>query len=419
MLVNEKLTEKAVKRLVEQRPDFSSLLTIRDTENRYLQLRFYKSGLKASWRILFKNKWIKVGEWPEVSVRAMRDQFSELLNAIRENKTKVALVDELVLCGDVFTWYLERLNDNAHIGKQTSKDVKSAINCHLIPCLNNEPVADVNKNSVDKLLIWPIQKDLAVSSVGKVFRILKRIFRDVADLNRIKFNPLADIKISDFNMTNDTIKDHKLKPRQVAQLLEDLSYQPPLIITLVMTMLTLGTRIGETLKAKWCDVGFVDPSVWDLPANTTKTKKPHSIYLPKPYVDFLQSWRLYLAATHYNGKWIFPNKDGSGPLLYNDAASLINELSCGDWSAHDLRRCARSCWVKQKVDFMVGERMLNHSLGKAAEAYLGDDVHELRLSALENHCNWLLEQNAYCFFLNPMPAPAKNDGEFISSNNRA
>lgn len=412
MLVNERLTEKAIKRLVDQRPDFSSLLTLRDTENRYLQLRFHKSGVKASWRILFKNKWVKVGEWPEVSAKAMRDQFADLLNGIRVSNTKSAVIDELLLCGDVFTWYLERLADNAHIGGQTNKDIKSAINCHLYPLLNQVDVLSLDKNRLDKLLVWPIQKDLAVSSVGKVFRILKRIFRDAADLNRIKFNPLADIRISDFNMTNDTVKDHKLKPRHVAQVLSDLSNEPPVFKVLIVTMLTLGTRIGETLQAKWVDVGFVDPCVWDIPATTTKTKKPHSIYLPKAYVQLLQAWRVYLAGTHYKGKWLFPNKDGSGPLLYNDAAELVNNFSQGAWSAHDLRRCARSCWVKQKVDYMVGERMLNHSLGKAAEAYLGDDAQELRLDALENHCAWLIEQNKCCFFLNPKPTPAKNDAVF-------
>jgi integrase len=419
MLVNERLTEKAIKRLVEQRPDFSCLATtLRDTENRYLQLRFHTSGVKASWRILFKNKWVKVGEWPEVSVKAMRDQFTELLNAIRANNTRSVIVDELLLCADVFTWCLERLEDNAHIASQTRKDIKSAINCHLKPKLHALEISSLDKNRLDKHLIWPLQKELAVSSVGKVFRILKRIFRDAADLNRIKLNPLADIKISDFNITNDTIKEHKLKPRHVAQVLSDLSNQAPLVKVLIMTMLTLGTRIGETLQAKWLDVGFVDPCVWDIPAATTKTKKPHSIYLPKVYVQLLQAWRIYLAGSHYKGQWLFPNKEGSGPLLYNDAALLINDFSNAAFSGHDLRRCARSCWVKQKVDYMVGERMLNHSLGKAAEAYLGDDAQELRLVALENHCAWLLEQNGYCFFLNPAPTLAQNDALFNTSENK-
>ncbi len=424
MLVNERLTEANIKRLVEKHPDFSEQLIIRDTESRLLQLRFHKCGFVASWRVLFKNKWLKVGCWPELSVGSIRKNLAQIMSDVRQRNKPIVVTDELLLCGDVFKWYLTRLEDNNYIAGQTKKDVKSAIKCHLLPLIGSESVVELTKDSVDRLLVWPLQKELALSSVKKVFHILKRVLRDAYSLQRIKVNPLVEAKISDFNLTNSTVKKTNLKIHHLPEMLGNLyNYRAldvnTLLRVLVVTLLTLGTRIGETLKIKWHDIGFKAPCLLDIPAQNTKTKKPHVIYLPVMFVDFLAAWRKFLLKKNYAGVYVFPNKQFTGVLGYNDAASMINEFSKGEWSAHDLRRCARSCWAKQKVDFMVAERMLNHSLGKVTEAYLNEDVAELSLVALKNHVNWLREQNIYCFFLNPEPTPSMNDDSYIASKNRA
>lgn len=419
MLHRERLTKSSIKRLVEQHPDFSDLLTIRDTENTLIQLRFFKNGKRASWRFLYKNKWIKVAEYPEVGVSDIRDQFGSLMADLRSGKDASVVVDRFVLCADLFEWCLARVDKNSLIKDQTKKDIRCAITRHLLPLIGSVQIDSVNKDLLSELFIWPLQERLKYNSVHKVFHITKRLFRDAVDLDRLGVNPLGDIKFSDFNLTKDKPKEALLKPYQVGELLSNLSEAKPVLVVLVLTMLTLGTRIGETLKAKWRNFGFADTSVWDIPSVNTKTGKEHSIVLPKVYVDFLTSWRLYLSACYYNGPYVFPNTDFDGALQYNDAAKMVRELSKGEWSSHDLRGCARKCWDLQGVDFMVGERMLNHSLGKVAEAYLDKGNQASRLKALSVHCDWLLAQNANCFYLNPHSTLSSNDDFVCDSSNGA
>ena len=66
---------------------------------------------------------------------------------------------------------------------------------------------------------------------------------------------------------------------------------------------------------------------------------------------------------------------------------------------------------------MVAERLLNHGLGKVAEAYL-DGMIEKRIEALTNHSDWLIKQNNNCYLLNPNSVQQKiNNTQEFSKNN--
>jgi integrase len=94
---------------------------------------------------------------------------------------------------------------------------------------------------------------------------------------------------------------------------------------------------------------------------------------------------------------VFPNHTDKACISSNEASAFIHEFSGGEWTSHDLRKCARICWAEQGTDFMVGEKMLNHKLGKTAEAYLDTTAKELRLEALTRHVEWLKVLKKDCF----------------------
>ena len=55
---------------------------------------------------------------------------------------------------------------------------------------------------------------------------------------------------------------------------------------------------------------------------------------------------------------------------------MFRSVSGGKWSSHDLRKLMRDCLADLGVDFFIGERLINHSLGKVSETYLTRDVME-------------------------------------------
>lgn len=409
MLIKVKITEQAIR---EHAVKYPHNLILRDTEIPLLQLRFHKGNVSASWRLLHNNGWHKVGGWPEFKTKQIRDQFSVLMANIRKDSGAKLISDDFSTCGELLMWYRERCLDDADLSDQRKADIKSAINCHLIPCLGDCNVDELTRNNLDSLLIWPTQKRIAKSSVAKVFNCLKDAYRRASKLQKIGVDNVSGIRINEFGDFSQGDSEHALTPRMIMPLLDELADEKPFLRVLVMLMLVLGTRIGETLKARWSRFSFGVENVWDIPAKDTKTKRDHTIYFPEVLAEFLKAWREYQKLLGYNGAFLFPNEKLSSFANYkNEIQPMIQVFSGGEWACHDLRRVARSCWKEQGVDFYVGETMLNHKVGKSAEAYMNSNGGiELRLGALQTHCEWLISLKNDCLKLNP--TSALNDLEY-------
>ncbi len=67
----------------------------------------------------------------------------------------------------------------------------------------------------------------------------------------------------------------------------------------------------------------------------------------------------------------------------------MSSVSAGEWSAHDLRKLARSRWADQGVDYLVSELMLNHALSKLDKTYINTLVEGQIMEALTQYHEWL------------------------------
>lgn len=392
-LVNEKITDKCIS------AHFALLAVtrIRDTLNPLIQIRFGTNRMHAKWFILYRNSWKKVGDWPESKTRDIRQGFSILINKIRNKQEAYISKDCFSNVGDLLKWYDERKASDAHLSVQRKKDIKSAVNCHLLPIFESAKFEDLTHVYIDKHFIWPVQKKAAKSTVAKLFRTLKTAFYDASNLHMIETNPLIGMKITDFGNFISKPKGSALQPYMAQAILDELQEQKVITQIIVLLMITLGTRIGETRQAKWKNFHFSKQSVWLIPETDTKTSEAHTIYLPNDIAELLLQWKKHQASKHYKGLLVFPSHTEKGCISSNEASTLIHEFSGGEWSSHDLRKCARICWAEQGTDFMVGEKMLNHKLGKMAEAYLDTTAKTLRLEALVRHVDWLKSLKENCF----------------------
>lgn len=414
MLQHSKLTDTLIKKQLNN----NKITVLRDIQNTGIQLRFNAKRTGGHWRLLYKNKWLKVGVWPELKTADVRTKYSEFMQMLRQGKQVQASSSMFSHVEPLLVWFLARSQDNSHLSAQRKKDIKSGITKHLLPRLERLTVAELNHDMLDKRLIWPLQKTLAKSTVTKVFHTLKAAFKLAFQLRKIQTNPLASIKISDFGDFTPDKKPSNLFPADVPALLDCFMEQRLMLRLLLTLMLSLGTRISETRKANWRQFSFGDKPVWVIPASNTKTRKQHIIYLPVVLVELLQAYKQHLAANHYIGGYLFPGLSLKGCISYNQLRNQINEIRQSDWTSHDLRKCARICWQEQGVDFMVAEKMLNHEVGKVAEAYISS-APELRLNAINEHCNWLIKQNKFVFTLNPVSTQNKNNNHDKPINNGA
>ena len=393
-LVNEKITEN----YLSVAAALPGITEIRDKLNPLIKFRYSTNRCKGRWYIYHKT-WKKVGEWPVSKTNSVRQGFSALMQKITKKEEARITVDCLSNVGELLAWFEERKCDDAHISDQRKKDIKSAVNCHLIPLIGGADFEDLTHAYLDRNFVWPLQKRLAKSTVSKLFRTLTAAFSDAHKLHMIESNILAGVNIGAFGDFKHKPKGSALKPYMVQALLDELTEQKTITKVIVLLMITLGNRIGETRQAKWSCFYFDDQAVWNIPGADTKTGEDHTIYLPKEVADLLLSWKAFQESKNYKGIYLFPSATDKQSISSNDASTLINEFSGGEWTSHDLRKCARISWAEQGTDLAVGERMLNHSLGKVTEAYLDTKVTDLKLIALNRHVAWLLSLKNNCFSL--------------------
>ena len=146
-------------------------------------------------------------------------------------------------------------------------------------------------------------------------------------------------------------------------------------------MLAHGTRIGETLQAQWSHISLVE-RVWVLPELNCKSRRQHILPLTPQVLALLARYRQALPDARAQIDWVFPVRGGAR-LSPTTASAMFRTVSGGKWSSHDLRKLMRDCLADLGVDFFIGERLINHSLGKVSETYLTRDVMERFREALE------------------------------------
>lgn len=143
----------------------------------------------------------------------------------------------------------------------------------------------------------------------------------------------------------------------------------------------------ETRLASWRDFSFEDRQ-WFIPARHTKTRAELTLPLTEQVCALLKRYHAAQAATGYSGVYLFPGKTGK-PLSETQACAVFTRLGQGEWTSHDLRKVARTGWVDLGVDFLIGELLINHTMGQNVKTYIHSWVEAGKRDALEKWHGWL------------------------------
>jgi integrase len=355
---------------------------LRDIENRGLYLRFTRARVRASWYLVVKGEWKRIGAFPDLNTK----QVVAALPAIRlrleagtgANLSKWATVGELL------TWYAERMSRDRNLSSKRKKTGASAIKCHLMPRLGDLPLTGIDKATLDSQLMWPLQESISIDYVRSVFQLLALAFRQAFKLGLISANPMATIKFNDFSKAKVGIKPSRLRGVQLSGLLEQLAevmVPAPLDAMLASMMLCHGTRIGETRQARWAHISLAERE-WFIPAEHTKTGVEHHLPLTEQVCALLMRYRDGQYARGYDGQFLFPARNGKA-LSEGQASAVFARLGQGEWTSHDLRKVARTGWADLGIDHLIGELLINHAMGHNVKVYIQSDVMSRKRDALE------------------------------------
>lgn len=386
--MSKTLAVKISDALIKRYADDAGVGTLRDSRHPELRFRF-KSGARGSWFLVLhqngKSSWKKLGNYPAVKTASVLKFFPEVLAQYALTPQASVVLAEWDCMADLLSWYENRVLVNRGLSLKRKRSIKSVLKVHLQPRLGHLLIEELDHALLDELLIWPLQEKYELSTVRLILSVLKKACKQARTLNLIPFNPIAEIRFSDFTDAKIQPKGCALQANAVPMLAEQLRKSGEMERVFVLMILLHGTRIGETRLAKWKHIDFVKKT-WFIPAENTKTKTAHTLPLSDVALALLRD---------------FKGEDGCGFIFKlsskvgfseTTANGVIQCVSSRKWRAHDLRKFARTSWMDLDIDYLVGEMLLNHVLNKMDKTYIHTHAENLMRRALVKYHDWLIEQ---------------------------
>ncbi len=356
-------------------------------DHRYPELRFRYSTSdrsKGSWHVVVRGKWGKAGNYPGINARLMQSTLPAILARRSVDPAAASTTTSWRTVGDLLTWYADRMSRDRGLSAKRKASSQSALRCHLVPRLQDVDLASLDRATLDRLLMWPMQERYALSFVRSVYGVLAVAFRQAMRLSLIGINPMAELKYTDFVQTRIKPKPARLRADDLPTLLHSLAERitrAPMESMLALMMLCHGSRLGETRQARWKNLNLTTGQ-WFIPAPDTKTKAEHTLPLTVQACALLERYRAIQQAGGYQGPFLFPGRAG-GAISTTMASTLFKSMSKGEWTSHDLRKVARTAWADLGVDYMVGEMLLNHAMKDLDATYIHTTAEGMKRKALE------------------------------------
>lgn len=354
---------------------------------RYPELRFRYSTTdrsKGAWHVVVRGKWGKAGNYPGINAKLMQTTLPAILARRSADPDAPSITTSWRTVGDVLAWYADRMSRDRGLSVKRKASAQSALRRHLVPRLHDLELASLDRATLDRLLMWPMQERFALSFVRSVYGVLAVAFRQARRLGLIGVNPMTNLKYTDFVQTRIKPKPARLRGDDLPELLRELAERierAPLEAMLALMMLCHGTRLGETRLARWKNVNLISGQ-WFIPASDTKTKAEHTLPLTPQVCALIERYRSIQQASGYQGPLLFPGRLG-GAISATLASTLFKAMSKGEWSSHDLRKVARTAWADLGVDYMVGEMLLNHAMKDLDATYIHTTAEGMKRKALE------------------------------------
>lgn len=358
--------------------------TLRDDRYPGVRFRFLTDRSKGSWFLISGKKWEKVAGYPQLSCKRFIELLPELQAQRVLGRPVTIVTGRWETCGDLLRWYRDRVSKDRSLTTKRINGVCSMIDVQLMPRIAGIGIDEVSRESIDRLLMWPMQETLSTGYVRSVLRVLQMAFAQAQRLDAISANPLAGIKFTDFvqaKIKPKAARLHMLDLTRLLQRLHECFDERVEIGMLALMMLCHGTRLGETRQALWRHICLAQ-RVWVIPAENTKTRSEHIIPLTEQACELLGIYRGRLSASGREGDALFTDRLTGSMIKERDVYSGFRWMSGGKWSSHDLRKLARTGWVEIGVDYLIGEMLLNHAVGFSAETYINTSAENLKLDAL-------------------------------------
>lgn len=358
-----------------------------EREKRGFAIRVLPTGVKT-WLFIYtingKRKWYSLGQYPGVSLKAARKAYGEAYElyqqggdpgADRQKEKEADTIESLV---DKF---IER--GLIQKGNRSWREYKRNLDKDVIPAWGNRTAKSITRSDVIDLL-EKIADRGAKNQSHQVLKITRRMFNFACERGILENNPCAFVK----QIAPSVKKDRTLSEEEIKTFWNGLdnAYMSDEIKRALKLILVTAQRPGEVIGAQTSEI---DGDWWTIPAERTKNKKQHKVYLTPFAKELFPSVE--------KGS-LFPSPAIDKPISVNAVAKALRRSLTGKerskenvepeikieprFTPHDLRRTAASTLASLGFGVIV-DKVLNHTDQRVTAIYDRYDYAKEKQTALE------------------------------------
>ena len=334
------------------------------TDGRGLCLEVLPSG-KLSWlfRYRFKGRPEKVslGRYPDLSLKAARSERDKQATLLAGGSSPAGekRLAKMAITRDCTTGeFAERYyRDIVLRDRKDPSDMRRYLDNEIIPALGQKPLSQVTAADV-QTLVFRKRDNGKESAAAQIRNLIKRVFDYAVVCGVVQANPAMALPTR--FITKIRTRTRALTPDEIRIYLHTLyrsNIRRQFKLALHLILLTM-VRKGELLLAQWKDVDL-EGGEWEIPAENSKTKQPHIVYLSTQANKLFQE----LKALAGGSAWVMPGRSGlSKPFSHNAMNQAMGSITfeIPPFTIHDFRRTGSTLLHEKGFASDVIEKSLNH-----------------------------------------------------------
>lgn len=355
------------------------IMRIKTTGSKLWLFNYYRPFTKKRTNISF-------GKYPSVTLATARKKREEarrlLADDIDPKKHKVEFdrtQNERIsntLLAVATNWYTIKQTE---VSSNYAEDIWRSLELHIFSKLGKLPISSITAPQTIKA-IQPLAEKGTLETVKRLSQRLNEIMTFAVNTGVIHSNPLAGIKAAFQNPTKQSMPT--IKPSELPILMKSISVASIKLVTryLIEWQLHTMVRPGEAVKARWEEIDF-ENKLWNVPAETMKKKRPHSVPLTIQMINLLEAIKPISGHREY----IFPSDRSPRNHANESTANMaIKRMGYKDkLVAHGLRALASTTLNEKGFDADIVEAALSHvDDNEVRRAYNRTDYLERRIKMM-------------------------------------
>ncbi len=363
------LTDTALKALKPQDKPY----TVADERGLYVEV-FPTGGIvwRFRYRVAGKREKLTLGKYPALTLKNARIKRDEAAQAAAMDKSpakqkqlaKLAAADATTVAEFGERFFREIVaKDRVDITIPRRYFDKA-----IVPAIGSKPVRDVSTEDV-RAIIWKKKEEGFDAAAGNIRGVLKRLFDYALTAGLVGVNPVLALPMRHVHKAKS--RERALTPDEIRRFLVaafESNIRRQFKIGLHLILLTM-VRKSELLLARWVHVDF-EQSEWHIPAEHSKTGKPHIVFLSTQAVAMFKE----LKALAGGSELVLPGRGSlTKPFAHNAINNALKVALTGQdipaFTVHDLRRTASTLLHENGWASDVVEKALNHTIGGVRGVY--------------------------------------------------